>query len=86
LDLDWDVILQAAQSGAVDMFLNFPVMDIPAIALTEPGRLSWGVCDLRRNSGRQGRADFGRPSAAAIPRSSTGSNPFTEITSTVSIP
>lgn len=28
LDLDWDVILQAGQSKAVDMFLNFPVMDI----------------------------------------------------------
>lgn len=28
LDLDWDVILQAGQSGAVDMFLNFPVMDM----------------------------------------------------------
>jgi three-Cys-motif partner protein len=28
LDLDWNVILQAGQSGAVDMFLNFPVMDM----------------------------------------------------------
>ena len=28
LDLDWEVILQAGQSGAVDMFLNFPVMDM----------------------------------------------------------
>jgi three-Cys-motif partner protein len=28
LDLDWDVMLQAGQSGAVDMFLNFPVMDM----------------------------------------------------------
>lgn len=28
LDLDWDVILQAGQSRAVDMFLNFPVMDM----------------------------------------------------------
>ena len=28
LDLDWDVILQAGQSEAVDMFLNFPVMDM----------------------------------------------------------
>jgi three-Cys-motif partner protein len=28
LDLDWEVILQAGQSQAVDMFLNFPVMDI----------------------------------------------------------
>jgi three-Cys-motif partner protein len=28
LDLDWDVIRQAGQSGAVDLFLNFPVMDM----------------------------------------------------------
>jgi three-Cys-motif partner protein len=28
LQLDWDVILQAGQSKAVDMFLNFPVMDM----------------------------------------------------------
>jgi three-Cys-motif partner protein len=28
LQLDWDVILQAGQSRAVDMFLNFPVMDM----------------------------------------------------------
>lgn len=28
LHLDWEVIFQAGQSKAVDMFLNFPVMDI----------------------------------------------------------
>jgi three-Cys-motif partner protein len=28
LDLDWDVIMQAGQSKAVDIFLNFPVMDM----------------------------------------------------------
>jgi three-Cys-motif partner protein len=28
LDLNWEVILQAGQSRAVDMFLNFPVMDM----------------------------------------------------------
>ena len=28
LQLDWEVMLQAGQSRAVDMFLNFPVMDI----------------------------------------------------------
>jgi three-Cys-motif partner protein len=28
LHLDWSVILQAGQSKAVDMFLNFPVMDM----------------------------------------------------------
>jgi three-Cys-motif partner protein len=28
LHLDWGVLLQAGQSNAIDMFLNFPVMDI----------------------------------------------------------
>jgi three-Cys-motif partner protein len=28
LHLDWEVMLQAGQSGAIDMFLNFPVMDM----------------------------------------------------------
>src|SRR5579863_4520626 len=28
LHLDWEVIFQAGQSRAIDMFLNFPVMDI----------------------------------------------------------
>jgi hypothetical protein len=28
LHLDWEVMLQAAQSRAVDMFLNFPLMDM----------------------------------------------------------
>jgi three-Cys-motif partner protein len=28
LQLDWEVILQSGQSKAVDMFLNFPVMDM----------------------------------------------------------
>lgn len=28
LHMDWEVMLQAGQSRAVDMFLNFPVMDI----------------------------------------------------------
>ena len=28
LHLEWDVIYKAGQSGAVDMFLNFPVMDM----------------------------------------------------------
>jgi three-Cys-motif partner protein len=28
LHLDWEVMMQAGQSKAVDMFLNFPVMDI----------------------------------------------------------
>lgn len=28
LDLNWDVMLQAGQLGTIDMFLNFPVMDM----------------------------------------------------------
>jgi len=28
LHLDWEVMLQAGQSGAVDLFVNFPVMDM----------------------------------------------------------
>jgi three-Cys-motif partner protein len=28
LDLDWEVMLQAGQSKAIDLFLNFPVMDM----------------------------------------------------------
>lgn len=33
LDLNWDVILRAGQLGTVDMFLNFPVMDMNRNAL-----------------------------------------------------
>jgi three-Cys-motif partner protein len=33
LDLDWGVIVQAGQSKAVDMFLNFPVMDMNSNAI-----------------------------------------------------
>jgi three-Cys-motif partner protein len=33
LDLEWKVILQAGQLGTVDMFLNFPVMDMNRTAL-----------------------------------------------------
>lgn len=33
LDLRWEVILQAGQLGTVDMFLNFPVMDMNRTAL-----------------------------------------------------
>ncbi len=33
LDLVWDVILQAGQLGTIDMFLNFPVMDMNRNAL-----------------------------------------------------
>jgi len=34
MHLDWEVIHQAGQSRAIDMFLNFPVMDINRNALT----------------------------------------------------
>jgi three-Cys-motif partner protein len=33
MHLDWQVIRQAAQSRAIDMFLNFPIMDINRNAL-----------------------------------------------------
>jgi three-Cys-motif partner protein len=35
LHLDWEVMLQAGQSRAVDMFLNFPVMDINRNAISK---------------------------------------------------
>src|SRR5579884_1455049 len=39
LHLDWEVMLQAGQSKAVDMFLNFPVMDMNRNAIwREPGK------------------------------------------------
>ncbi len=34
MHLNWDVIQQAGQSRAIDMFLNFPIMDINGNALT----------------------------------------------------
>jgi three-Cys-motif partner protein len=46
LDLDWDVILQAGQSGAVDMFLNFPVMDMNRNAIwRDPAKAPAGGID-----------------------------------------
>jgi three-Cys-motif partner protein len=40
LHLDWEVMLQAGQSRAVDMFLNFPVMDMNRNAIwTTPERV-----------------------------------------------
>jgi three-Cys-motif partner protein len=39
MHLDWQVIFQAGQSAAIDMFLNFPIMDINRNALTRnPGK------------------------------------------------
>ena len=39
LHLDWDVMLQAGQSRAIDMFLNFPVMDMNRNAIWKnPGQ------------------------------------------------
>lgn len=41
LDLDWQVMFQAGQLGTVDMFLNFPVMDMNRNALwRNPGKVS----------------------------------------------
>ena len=46
LDLDCDVILQAGQSGAVDMFLNFPVMDMNRNAIwKDPDKAPAGGVD-----------------------------------------
>ena len=46
LDLDWNVILQAGQSGAVDMFLNFPVMDMNRNAIwSNPDKAPAGGVD-----------------------------------------
>jgi three-Cys-motif partner protein len=46
LDLDWDVILQAGQSGAIDMFLNFPVMDMNRNAIwRDPAKAPAGGVD-----------------------------------------
>jgi three-Cys-motif partner protein len=46
LDLDWDVILHAGQSGAIDMFLNFPVMDMNRNAIwRDPDKAPAGGID-----------------------------------------
>jgi three-Cys-motif partner protein len=46
LDLDWDVMLQAGQSGAIDMFLNFPVMDMNRNAIwRDPDKAPAGGID-----------------------------------------
>jgi three-Cys-motif partner protein len=50
LDLDWDVIHQAGQSGAVDMFLNFPVMDMNRNAIwRNPDKAPPGGVDRMNN-------------------------------------
>jgi three-Cys-motif partner protein len=45
LHLNWEVMLQAGQSKAVDMFLNFPVMDMNRNAIwREPEKTpAWGI-------------------------------------------
>lgn len=50
LHLDWKVIQMAGQSAAVDMFLNFPVMDINRNALWKtPENVSeWGIERMNR--------------------------------------
>ena len=41
LHLDWRVIATAGKLGTIDLFLNFPIMDINRNALrTEPGKVS----------------------------------------------
>jgi three-Cys-motif partner protein len=43
LHLDWEVMLQAGRSRAVDMFLNFPVMDMNRNAIwRNPGKVPIG--------------------------------------------
>jgi hypothetical protein len=43
LDLDWEVMRQAGQSHALDMFLNFPVMDMNRNAIwLNPGQAPQG--------------------------------------------
>jgi three-Cys-motif partner protein len=46
LHLDWEVMLQAGQSKAVDMFLNFPVMDMNRNAIwKDPSKVPKGGID-----------------------------------------
>lgn len=46
LQLDWEVMLQAGQSRAIDMFLNFPVMDMNRNAIwSNPDRAPQGGID-----------------------------------------
>ena len=46
LHLDWEVMLQAGQSRAVDMFLNFPVMDMNRNAIwKDPDKVPKGGVD-----------------------------------------
>jgi three-Cys-motif partner protein len=52
LHLDWQVMLQAGQSGAVDMFLNFPVTDMNRNAI-------WRNHDRARREGIERMTVFG---------------------------
>ncbi len=46
LHLDWEVMQQAGQSRAVDMFLNFPVMDMNRNAIwRDPGKVPQGATE-----------------------------------------
>jgi three-Cys-motif partner protein len=49
LHLDWEVMLQAGQSKAIDMFLNFPVMDMNMNALLRsPNKARHGIKRMNR--------------------------------------
>lgn len=46
LDLRWEVMFRAGQLGTIDMFLNFPVMDMNRTALwRDPERVRPGLAD-----------------------------------------
>ena len=72
LDLTWDVMFQAGQLGTVDMFLNFPVMDMNRNALwRNPDKVSperalrmtrfWGDDSWKRVAYSTDRNLFGLP-------------------------
>jgi len=72
LDLVWDVIFQAGQLGTIDMFLNFPVMDMNRNALwRNPDKVSseqgnrmttfWGDESWRRVAYSTAGNLFGEP-------------------------
>lgn len=71
LDLNWDVMFQAGQLGTIDMFLNFPVMDMNRNVLwRNPEKVSaaqlarmnafWGG-DWKRDAYTTERSLFGEP-------------------------
>lgn len=72
LDLEWDVLFQAGQLGTIDMFLNFPVMDMNRNALWKnPDKVTseqasrmtrfWGDESWREAAYSTSRNLFGEP-------------------------